>query len=287
MLNIDSKTRLIGLLGHPLTHSYSPLLQNAAFTQLNLNTLYIPIEVTEQNLGDVIRGMVKMNFDGFNVTIPHKINILNYLDAVDEPAAAIGAVNCVTIKEGCLKGYNTDGSGFLRSFEQGTGETVQGKNILLLGSGGAARAIAMTLALRGAQRINIFNRTVEKAEALAREINSKIKSGASTAVEERALQDVLADTDSIINTTSVGMYPQVEETPLDKSLLRPELIVCDIVYNPEKTRLLRDAEEIGCRTLPGLPMLIYQGAESFSLWTGLEAPVETMFSALKNKSAGM
>lgn len=285
-MKIDAQTRLIGLLGYPLSHSFSPQMHNAAFAHLNLNKLYLPIEVTEQDLGVVIRGMAKMNFDGFNVTIPHKINVLKYLDEVDEAAAAIGAVNCVTIKDGRLKGYNTDGSGFVRSLEQGLGESVRGGNILLLGSGGGARAVAMTLALRGAARINIFNRTVAKAQELAGEINAKIKSGSSAAVDEAALREALAGTDIIINTTSVGMSPHTEETPLEKSLLQPRHIVCDIVYNPRQTRLLQEAAETGCRILPGLPMLVYQGVESFTLWTGVPAPAEVMFAALENKGAG-
>jgi shikimate dehydrogenase len=279
MVKIDTKTRMIGLLGYPLEHSFSPAIQNAAFDYMGINKIYLPIEVAPGNLGDVIKGISKMNFDGFNVTIPHKIPILKYLDEIDDLARLIGAVNVVTVNNGVLKGYNTDGSGFITSLEKETGTSVNEKNIFILGSGGASRAISMTLAMKGAKRITICNRTYEKAVALSEDINEKIRiCSDSVAMEFNKMKEALEKADILINTTSVGMFPHTEQTPIDQQLLKRRLIVCDIVYNPVRTRLLREAEKKGCKTLSGIGMLIFQGAESFKLWTGKEAPIEKMFS---------
>lgn len=281
MITIDTKTKIIGLLGYPLTHSFSPVMQNSAFEKADLNNIYIPIEVIADDLGHVVQGISKMNFGGFNVTIPYKIKIIKYLDEIDKLARIIGAVNVVTIEDGQMKGYNTDGSGFLRSFEIETGETTEGKTILIIGSGGAARAISMTLAMNGAKKIYICNRTLERAVVLAEDINNSIKKCAfPVALLSRDLNDALRDTDIIINTSSIGMYPDVDVMPLDRGLLEKKFIVCDIVYNPYRTKLLEEAENIGCRTLSGIHMLVYQGAESFRLWTGKEPPVKTMFDAI-------
>lgn len=297
MVAINTETKMIGLLGYPLKHSYSPAMQNAAFQKMGLNKIYIPIEVTEENLGDVIKGMSKMNFAGFNVTIPHKINVMEYLDEIDELAKMIGAVNTVINKDGRLKGYNTDGNGFLRSFEIGTGESVKKKKILIIGSGGASRAISMTMAVNGAEKIYICNRTLDKAVELADDINKKTGSPlVAAALKYNDIEDVLQYTDIIINTTSVGMHPDTDALPIDKRLLDKRFIVCDIVYNPLKTKLLEEAEKVGCKILTGISMLVYQGAEAFKIWTGIEPTVEIMFDEInkilgkevvnKNKSTG-
>lgn len=282
MVAINTETRMIGLLGYPLKHSYSPAMQNAAFQKMGLNKIYVPIEVTEENLGDVIKGMSKMNFDGFNVTIPHKVNVIKYLDEIDELAKMIGAVNVVAIKEGRLKGYNTDGNGFLRSFKMGTGESVKKKNILIIGSGGASRAISMTMAVNGAEKIYICNRTFDKAVELAEDINKKTGSSLAAALKYDDIENVLQYIDIIINTTSVGMHPDTDAMPIDKRFLDKRFIVCDIVYNPLKTKLLEEAEKVGCKTLTGISMLVYQGAEALRIWTGQVPPVEIMFEACQN-----
>ncbi|MGI5859914.1 MAG: shikimate dehydrogenase [Tepidanaerobacteraceae bacterium] len=283
MVKIDAKTRIIGLLGHPLGHSFSPAMQNAAFEFIGLNKLYIPIEVTPNNLGDVVKGISKMNFDGFNVTKPYKVNIIKYLDEVDDLAKIIGAVNVVTIKNGILKGYNTDGNGFIRSFEEEIGISVDGKNIFIIGSGGASRAISMTLAIKGAKTICICNRTYEKAVDLSEDINKNIKRcSIPITMNCSDMENALDDIDIIINTTSVGMFPDTEKIPIDEKLLHKRFIVSDIVYNPRKTKLLKAAEKKGCKTVSGLAMLVYQGAESFKLWTDMEPPVEKMFNAIND-----
>lgn len=281
MISVNVETKLVGLLGYPLKHSYSPLMQNKAFEALGFNCLYLPIEVKEEDLGHVVKGMAKMNFAGFNITIPHKVNIMKYLDETDELAAIIGAVNTVTIKEGRLKGYNTDGIGFLRSIELEKGISIRDKKVFILGSGGAAKGIALTFAYEGAREIVICNRTYDKAVQLAENINSKVrKCSQAIPMSISHMQEALANTDILINTTSVGMTPHIEEIPLEPQLLKSRMLVCDIVYNPLKTKLLLEAEKAGCDTVNGLGMLAYQGAEAFKLWTGVEAPVQTMQEVL-------
>ena len=280
---INTETRLTGLIGFPIIQSHSPVMQNAAFQKCKLNKIYIPIEVEPSNLESVVKGISKMNFDGFNITKPYKIEIMKYLDEVDEYARLIGAVNTVKISNGILKGYNTDGTGFLRSFRENAGVEIEGKNVFILGSGGAARAIAITLALNEVKKIYICNRTFEKAASLAADTN---KSAASEAVrmEYHKMKDAINDSHILINTTNVGMLPNIDESPLNENLLNNELIVCDIVYNPMRTKLLRDAEKKGCKIIPGLPMLVYQGVESFEIWTNINAPIDTMFKAAEEAS---
>ena len=282
-LVINTETRLTGLIGFPIIQSHSPVMQNAAFQKCKLNKIYIPIEVEPSNLESVVKGISKMNFDGFNITKPYKIEIIKYLDEVDEYARLIGAVNTVKISNGILKGYNTDGTGFLRSFRENAGVEIEGKNVFILGSGGAARAIAITLALNEVKKIYICNRTFEKAASLAADTN---KSAASEAVrmEYHKMKDAINDSHILINTTNVGMLPNIDESPLNENLLNNELIVCDIVYNPMRTKLLRDAEKKGCKIIPGLPMLVYQGVESFEIWTNINAPIDTMFKAAEEAS---
>lgn len=280
MQKVDSKTKYIGLLGYPLGHSISPVMQNAAFESKNINNLYIPVEVKKEDLADVVKAMSKMNFAGFNVTIPYKIEVMNYLDEIDDLAKSIGAVNTVVIKDGKLKGYNTDGIGFLRSLEGELSLSVTGKNIFILGSGGAARAISMTLAMNKANRLYICNRTFERAEGLVRDINSKYGNVAiSIPMLRQKMEEAITDAEILINATSVGTYPNIDEIPIDKELLNGNFAVCDVVYNPKKTKLLQEAEKLGCKTMSGLGMLIYQGAYAFEIWTGVKAPVETMFEA--------
>lgn len=280
---ISTKTKLTGLLGYPLGHSMSPVMQNAAFEYCSMNRIYIPVEVKPENLETVVKGISKMNFDGFNVTIPHKIEIMKYLDETDEYARCIGAVNTVKIKDGKLKGYNTDGIGFLRSFEESTKDRIEGKSVFIMGSGGASRAVSMTLALNKAKKMYICNRTFDKASSLADDIKRQTGIQCEAVLfDHEEIKKALQVTDVLINTTSVGMSPNVEESPLDKSFLDNRLTVCDIVYNPRKTRLLKDAEEKGCRVVEGLAMLVYQGAEAFEIWTDVKAPSDVMFEALED-----
>lgn len=242
-----------------------------------MDCCYFPVEVSNEDLGTVFNGLSKMNVGGLNVTIPHKINIMEFLDELDPVAATIGAVNTIRIENGRSKGFNTDGEGFIQSLEEESGITVKGKRFFIIGSGGAARSISMTLAFRGAKKIYLCNRTAEKAELLATEINKKIRSCTEVVINDQSHQkQALDQCDVLVNSTSIGMHPNIDFMPIDDSLLRKELIVADIVYNPRETKLLQVAKAKGCPIVPGVGMLVYQGVEAFKLWTGVQPPVEEM-----------
>lgn len=270
-------TKLVCLLGNPLGHSVSPQMHNRVFEKLEMDYCYMPVEVASENLETVFNGLCKMSVSGFNVTIPHKVQIVDYLDQLDPVAAAIGAVNTICIRDNKTFGYNTDGEGFLRSLEEGTGITAEGKSFFIVGCGGAARAIAMTLAFKQATKIFICNRSPEKAYKLVDEINSSIRPCAEAVEQDPSLQKQrLKDCNCLINTTSLGMHPKRNTTPINEELLFQELIVADIVYNPLKTKLLTQAAQKGCQTVSGLGMFIYQGAAAFKLWTGKDPLIAEM-----------
>jgi len=269
-------TKLVILLGNPLGHSISPQMHNSVFEKLGMDYCYMPVEVKSENLKNVFSGLSRMNVAGFNVTIPHKIPIMEHLDELDPLAATIGAVNTICVKDGKTKGYNTDGEGFIRSLEDEAQITVKGKSVFLLGCGGGARAIAMTLAFHGAEKIYIHNRTAAKAESLADEINDKIRSCAEALESLENKRKTIQNCDVLVNSTSLGMHPNDDVLPIDESLISPNLVVADIVYNPLRTKLLRTAKNKGCTVVPGLGMLIYQGAAAFKLFTGVEPRVDKM-----------
>lgn len=279
---INSSTRIVGLLGYPISHSYSPIMQNEAFEKADVNGLYIALEVKPEFLGEVVKGLSKTGFLGFNVTVPHKVEIMKYLDEIDENAQLIGAVNTVKNIDGKLVGYNTDGRGFLSSFINKTKGGIEDKKVMILGSGGASRAVSITLAGNGASKIIICNRTIEKAKTLTEEIN-RIFPGIALAISQQddEIRDVIQEVDVIINTTSVGMHPNIEVTPLNKKFFRKGLTVCDVVYNPLKTRFLIEANDAGCSTVEGLSMLVHQGAEAFEIWTGKKASLDNMYNILQ------
>ncbi len=273
-------TKLVILLGNPLGHSVSPAMHNRVFEKLGLDFCYMPVQVAPDNLKAVFAGLTKMNVAGFNVTIPHKIRIIEHLDALDPLAATIGAVNTICVKEGKTIGYNTDGHGFIQSLENEGGISARGKRIFLIGSGGAARAIAMTLAFHGAAKIFIANRTLAKAQSLAMEINEKIGNCAEAVeVLPKDRREIITSCDILVNGTNVGMSPQDEELPIDAESLFEHLVVADIVYNPHTTRLLVTAQAKGCKIVHGLGMLIHQGAAGFKLWTGVDALIPEMTAA--------
>jgi shikimate dehydrogenase len=279
-VNVD--TKLVGLLGNPLGHSFSPVMHNTAFQTLGLNYVYLPIEVPPDDLKDVAVGISKMNFAGYNITIPHKVRIMEHLDRIDELALFIGAVNTVVFEDGVATGYNTDGEGFIRSLAAETGMTAGGKRCFILGCGGTARAIAMTLAFQGAGNIFICNRTRRKAIDLADEINTNVRP-CSEAITwtPGSIQPAIRRSDIFVNTTSIGMYPDEDRTPIDIDMIPDHLVVYDIVYNPVRTQLLKAAAAKGCRVVNGLGMLVYQGAEGFRRWTGIEPPVGMMFEVVR------
>ncbi len=282
MAIVDVNTKLVGLLGNPLGHSFSPAMHNRAFDRLGLNFFYLPIEVKPENLKDVARGISRMNFAGYNVTIPHKVGIMEHLDNIDELAQGIGAVNTVTIENGVSTGHNTDGLGYVLSLESEADISVEGKTCFIAGCGGAARAVAMTLAFRNVGKIFLCNRTEQKAHDLSAEINENVRPCCEVvSMTTAAIKPVLSRTDVLINTTSIGMHPEEDRMPIDAGLIPEGIVVSDIVYNPLKTKLLKVAAEKDCTIVTGLGMLVYQGAEAFRMWTGTEPPVAEMFAVVR------
>ena len=277
MFTPTTTTQYTALLGFPLSHSASPGMHNRVYEKLGMNCCYLPIEVSEENLEALLTGMKVMNFVGFNVTIPHKLNIIPLLDELDSLAEKIGAVNTVRIRNGRTTGFNTDGEGFVKSLEEEGKISVAGKRFFILGCGGATRAIAFTLAECGAEEIIICNRTEEKAERLAAEVSAK--TGASTTTVSQKDDKMIAaahKADVMINTTSIGMHPHEDALPCPEDCILARHIVADIVYNPYTTKLLKTAEMRGAGIVHGLGMLVYQGAKAFTIFTEQAPDVEVM-----------
>jgi shikimate dehydrogenase len=276
-MNISGKTKICGLIGDPVEHTMSPAMHNAAFAELGLDYVYLPFRVRAEDLRSAVTGLKALNVRGFNVTIPHKVNIIPMLDEIDSLAGKIGAVNTVVNDGGKLAGYNTDAAGFLKALlEQGV--EPGGKNIVILGAGGASRAISYILADSGA-RLTILNRKLELdwAVELARHIREDL-AGEAGALELAAenLATALEKSDILVNATSVGMAPDKDASPVPAGLLKSALIIFDIVYNPVRTKLLHEAATAGARTVGGVDMLAWQGALAFEKWTGQPAPVGLM-----------
>ena len=274
---VSGKTIVCGVIGDPIEHTMSPVMHNAAFKKLGIDYLYVPFRVKKEELEKAIAGMRALNIRGLNVTIPHKVAVIPFLDKVESLVEKIGAVNTIVNDDGVLTGYNTDATGFLQALLE-RGVEPKGKNTLILGAGGASRAISFILAERGAHPV-ILNRQLELdwAEELAHRISQIFdKEVKALVLNEGNLAEVLEGAEVLVNTTSVGMSPNIDETPVPARLLKPGLVVFDIVYNPIKTRLLREAEAAGAQTIGGLDMLVWQGALAFEKWTGRKAPVELM-----------
>lgn len=286
MITVDSK--LVGLLGYPLKQTFSPQMHNETFKKLKLDYFYFPIEVENDKLEAVVTGIRNMNFAGFNVTKPNKIEIMEYLDEVDELAEKIGSVNTVVIKDGKLKGYNTDGEGFIRALLNETNMDLSQNTFFIFGAGGASRAVSSTLAFKGAKKIYIVDKLNKVSLSLVNDINDKISKCAEfVTFDETLFPKYIADSTVLINASGVGMYPYLEKTPLNKQCLREDLFVVDLTYNPSKTQFLLNSEEKGCKTLNGIGMVINQGAKAFSLWTGVEEPVGMMTDTISTIVAGL
>jgi len=274
---ITLNTKMVGLLGQPLTFTFSPQMHNSTFKTMGLDYFYRPIEVGKEDLYNVVKGLRHMNYAGFNVTKPNKVRILRYLDEVDELAAKIGSVNTVKIVDGRLIGYNTDGEGYVASLKEELDFNPNGKRFTILGAGGAGRAIAFTLANYGADKIYIIDRMSSCSEIVASEINANIcKCAEVVELSDSNLKVCIDNSDVIINASGIGMMPQIDRTPFSKDLLHKDIIVSDITYNPLKTRLIQEAEAVGCKTHNGVGMLIHQGAKAFEIWTGFDAPIKEM-----------
>lgn len=279
---VGGETKVVGVFGHPVAHTLSPPMHNRAFAELGLDWIYLAFPVRPEDLADALRGAAAMGLAGVNLTIPHKVEGARLMDRLSPEAERIGAVNTVAFTPEGLVGHNTDGAGFVRSLREEAGFDPKGAKVLLLGAGGAARAIAVQLLLEGADSLLIVNRTAERAEALARSLNEWAPAlVAARGLAELGADDV-AERELIIHATSHGMAPGSEAPPLlEPEWLSPRHLVCDIVYTPRRTGLLRAAEARGCRVLEGLGMLAYQGAVAFELWTGRPAPAALMKQVLE------
>jgi len=274
-MRLSAKSKFIIIVGDPVSHSLSPAMHNAAYEKLAIDDqfVYLGANVKVVNLKEIVLAMRVMdNFYGLTCTIPHKVEVLKYLDWVDDKAKKIGAVNTVVKKNGLLCGYNTDWLGVVIPLEKIT--SLRGKKVLVLGAGGAARAIVYGLKEKGAL-VFILNRTLEKAEKLAKEFKVKVLTFNQ--------QKEVSNFDIIINATSVGMEPSVNETPINPSFLKKNQIVFDIVYSPKKTKLLKEAKKKGAKIIFGWEMLLYQGVAQFEIYTGKKAPIEVMRKVLMEK----
>ena len=277
-MKIKGSTNIVGLIGHPVEHSFSPPMHNAAFKALGMDYAYVAFDVNPDDLKSAICGANALNIKGFNVTIPHKIEVMKYLDELDEVASLIGAVNTIDFKN--LKGYNTDGIGAIKAIEEVT--SVKDKNVVVAGAGGASRAISFYLAKYGVESLTILNRNVSKAQALAGDVLKSDLIGNVNADSISEINTCLKDADILVDTTPLGMDPHIDDEPIATAEdMHEDLVVFDAVYNPNETVLLKEAIKAGAKPVYGIKMLLYQGAESFKIWTGVDAPIDVMEKALK------
>ena len=294
---VDGKTQVLGVIGDPIEHTFSPAMHNAGLNELGLNYIYLPFHVKEDMLGECIQGAKAMGIKGLNVTIPHKSNVIKHLDDIDSVASMIGAVNTIQFiydednessnqDNGInvrTKGFNTDGYGCVRAIEEKT--SIKDKKVSITGAGGAARAVAFQIANSGIDELSILNRNLSKAQSLANDLKTNLESiGIDISINAYDLEELkreLSDSDIFIDTTPIGMYPNVDDKPVASAdMLHEDLLVNDIVYTPMKTSLIREAELANAEVVYGYKMLLYQGIRSFEIWLGREAPVEVMEKAL-------
>lgn len=284
MLNITPKTRVCALFGHPIGHSLSPALHNAAFKALGLPFVYVAHDIAPSALPDAISGVRALGYRGLSVTIPHKVPALSLVDEVDSTARGIGCINTVVIEGSRLLGHNSDGRGALNALCEADANPA-GRKVVLLGSGGAARALAITLALEAAPKELVIlgpqdaerERLVSDTGALA----SVPVRGARP--EDSVLELELSDADLLLQCTPIGMHPNIDDSLVQPDWLQRTTTVFDAVYNPRETKLLRDAREAGCTVVPGLEMFLGQAIVQFELWTGIKAPVEVMRRTLEER----
>ena len=274
------------LLGCPVKHSKSPRMHNTAFAHMGLDYVYMAFDVQDGQLGEAVKALKVLGVKGGNITMPHKTEMMRHLDYVSEDAKIIGSVNTFKIDEnGQVSGYNTDGRGFVKSLEEAD-VAYQNQKIVLVGAGGAAKAVATQLAYDGAREIVIYNRTAAKAKEIADNINVHIQSctGRAEIMDERRLVEDIQDASILINCTSLGMKATVDESIISSPGQLPKgIFVADIIYDPEKTKLLKIAEEAGVRGMNGLMMMVWQGALAFKIWTDCDMPVDLVKTTLTNR----
>lgn len=281
MVEINGSTKLTGIIGYPIEHSVSPQMHNAAYEKLGINYCYLPISTRPSDLEKVLEGIRMLGFAGINVTVPHKEAVVPHLDEVTKIARLIGAVNVVLNQEGRLVGYNTDGPGFIDSLKEDAGFDVAGKNVVILGAGGGAKAVAMMLAQDKVKTMVISDVIYEKSGKLCEYINSHFDIAPyACPVNSNELKKSIENCDLLVNTTPVGMHPKVNDCPISEDYqLSKKTIVYDLVYNPLETKLLKLAASKGAKAISGIGMLVRQGALAFSLFTENEPPVKVMKEA--------
>lgn len=278
-MEITVETKKVGLLGWPLGHSLSPAMHNAAFAASGLNYIYLPLPTPPELLPQAVAGLKALGFAGVNVTIPHKLAVMDYLDEIDDKARLVGAVNTIVIRENRLIGYNTDADGYIRSLKQ-AGVDLAGKSAVVLGAGGAARAVAAGLASSQIAAITFAARSCDKAANIAT-LFAGLVAASSAAWVSQEFNAALRTADLIVNTTPLGMYPASDSQPsIDWEILPKAAVISDLVYNPRLTGFLAEGAGRGHMTVGGEGMLLEQGALAFELWTGCKAPVDVMRQAL-------
>ena len=259
---INSYTSVFAVLGDPVSHSLSPVMHNRAFSDIGFNGVYLAFRV--QDIGAAVAGIRALDIKGASITIPHKVSVMAFLDRMDDTARKIGAVNTIDNRQGVLTGYNSDSIGAVKALSEKT--TIDNKDVLIIGAGGAARAIGFGVASEGG-RVTISNRSTDSGENLAKDLGADFQ-------PLSALHQLRYHI--LINTTPVGMTPSTDAMPVNRELLDNSMVVMDVVYNPLKTRLIKTADDIGCKTIDGASMFVYQGAFQFELWTGSQAPLSVM-----------
>lgn len=269
---------VVAVFGQPVAGNPTQYMMEKAFAQVGLDWRYLTLEVAPEVLGDAIAGMRAMGFRGCNLTIPHKVEVIKFLDRTSEAATLMGAVNCVNRVGTELVGDNTDGKGFVQSLRSLTDPA--GRNVVILGAGGAARAIAVEVGLAGAAQITVVNRAVERGQELVNLLNDKVHV-ASRYVKWEGAFEVPPESEVVINATSIGLGDAEARVPLAVNTLEPDMVVADVIFNPPETRLIRDARQRGCQTLDGLGMLVNQAVIGFKIWTGRDADPGVMRDALE------
>ena len=279
-METTGQTKVVGVIGDPVKHSCSPPMHNAAFREMAMDYVYVPFWVKPENLAAAVAGFKSIDVAGINITLPHKKEVLPLMDSVSQEAELIGAVNTMVFKDGMVEGHNTDARGFIASLREEGIDDVKGMNVVVLGAGGGAQAVVVGLSLAGADRIIIVNRTQEKAVQLAENVGGKTEVEVEgISLNHKGLPEYLSESDLLVSTITAGMDRSIPLV-IDPDWLHQDLVVCDIVYAPPETNLLKAAAERGLRTVGGMGMLVHQGAISFHLWTGKQPPVRTMRRAL-------
>ena len=294
---IDGKTKILGVMGDPIEHTFSPAMHNAGLKELDMNYIYLPFHVKPERLSFAIDGAKALGIQGFNVTIPHKTNVMKHLNQIDQVASMIGAVNTIQfiydedIESSnqdneinvTTKGFNTDGYGCVRAIEEKT--SIKNKKVTITGAGGASRAVTFQIASSGIEELSLLNRNLSKAESLAADLKTNLAYiGIDIGINAYGIDDLkreLSDSDIFIDTTPIGMYPNVDDKAIASAdMLHEDLLVNDIVYTPMETSLIKEAKLANATFVPGYKMLLYQGIRSFEIWLGREAPVDVMEKAL-------